>query len=209
MAFLLFTTCYEESHAPRQQELELCEHINRSAFDETYVMDESTGRQRYADLLTPARKLAARDDIVVIANGDIIFTWHTLKRCYKIQADEAYALSRWDITPEGIKLFNLSSSQDAWVFRGPPKHGIGGDYPFGVPGVDNKFAFELQAAGYKVLDPSRDIKSYHLHLSKHRPHNKPENRVSGPYLFVSPHKLGEQPRYKVIPASMVSRRASQ
>jgi len=221
VAYRLFTTYYQQRKASRRDELDLCLKLNQAAFDDTTVLAENCDRlpgiwgrwftcdhrQMYADLLALAAD-SKPDDIGVISNTDILFTSLALTTIeFHIQPDEVYALTRWDITPRGHKLFEAAHSQDAWVFRGPPKENIGGNYPFGHPGCDNRFAHELDAAGYKVLNPSRDIHTYHLHLSGHRPGNTPENRVPGPYLFVSPHKIGGEPTY-AHPAK-VSKRASQ
>lgn len=229
MAFRLYTTWYREWHARRRGELVACLAANCQTFDAVTVLSENCPRpvefaglwfegfqrQKYADLLALAAK-ADPDDIVILANTDIFFAppgecrnRETLELIgQSIQPGEVYALSRWDILGESnYKLFDKAASQDAWVFRGPPQPNLGGDYFFGVPGVDNRFANELDAAGYRVLNPSRDIRSYHLHLSQHRPGNTAANRVSGPYLFVSPHKLGEAPRYHR--PKTISKNASQ
>jgi hypothetical protein len=88
------------------------------------------------------------DDIVVIANCDILLDRRQLDVIAEnLQANECYALTRYDFAPKtGARLWNVDYSQDAWVFRGPPMLDIGGGYPFGVPGCDNRFAHELDAA---------------------------------------------------------------
>lgn len=222
MASRLFTTAYHEPHDKRRAELKSCLRLNLQAFDEVIVLAqnlarpewfkgrwfEGTRRQHYSDLLAMASGTQP-DDVVVLANSDIEIPHATLARLDAVlAADEVFALSRWDVDRYGNRrLFDLACSQDVWAFRGPPREHIGGRYPFGVPGVDNRFAHELQAAGYDVLNPARDIQTLHHHLSGHRPHNLAQNRVPGPYLFVRPHRLGEMPEY-ARPAK-VSRRASQ
>jgi len=222
MRTLFFTTYYDEPNRDRAAELDLCLHLNSDAFDLTYVISEvqnyrepkpfgiygkrRPGRQTFANLLAEV-DCACGDDIVVIANCDIIIPDSSLQMMAgNLKPGEVYCLTRWDIMGSGIRLYDSASSQDAWVFRGPPKQNIGGEYFFGHPGVDNRFAAELNDAGYRVLNPSRDIRTYHLHLTGHRPNNKPENRVPLPYLFVAPHRLGEEPIYKR--PTRASRRAS-
>jgi hypothetical protein len=153
-------------------------------------------RQTYADLLNRTDDCGP-DDIVVVANADIVIQGVMLELIRDhIQSGEVYALTRYDAMPDGTRqLFDSAHSQDTWVFRGPPKPNIGGDYHFGKPGVDNRFAHELQASGYRVLNPSKSIVTCHIHLSGHRPGNTAANRVPPPYLFVAPHALGEKPRY--------------
>lgn len=220
MTARLFTTYYEPRNEARRQELDLCLQMNCQAFDSVTILTEGPGRPawfnglgdnwgirpQYANAILSASH--AGDGVVVIANSDIIIPQSSLEQIdCNLRPNEAYALTRWDITENGIRLFDRVHSQDVWAFRGPPKPNIGGDYFFGVPGCDNRFAYELQAAGYEVLNPSRDIRTYHLHLSGYRPGNKPENRVPGPYLFVKPHHLGEKPQYST--PFRISKRASQ
>lgn len=222
MATRLFTTLYDELDDKRRAELHEAIRLNLGDFDRVTVVAEDmdcgrgfpgiwvnwTRRQKFADLLNLA-SAADSDDVVIIANTDMVIqsTWLRIIG-ENLAPYEAYALTRWDVDREcNKKLFDRVYSQDVWAFRGPPKQDIGGDYYFGVPGVDNRFAHELDAAGYKVLNPSKTIRTYHLHLSGIRNGNKPENRVPGPYLFVKPHALGEEPEY-VRPQS-ISKRASQ
>lgn len=221
MAYKLFTTWYAEPVRRRRLELEFCLGENLSHFDEVCVLAQSVDRpegfrgqwfsgherQTYADLLALAGS-ASPQDIVVIANTDVVIPRYSLDGiAANIAAGQAYCLSRWDMSAaSGINLFDSMSSQDAWAFLGPPRASIAGNAPIGLPGCDNRFAAELDAAGYVVLNPSHDIRVFHFHQSQHRPGNRPENRVPLPYLFVAPHKLGESPRY--TRPRRASRRAS-
>lgn len=181
-------------------------------------------RQTVAELIALAQRCEPKD-VVILANSDIEFTWPDLMKMNDcLLHDEAYCLSRWDYIAQeykrdrkngelkpvkehtGIRLFDRDDSQDAWVFRGPPKTEIGGEYPFGVPGVDNRLAHDIAAAGYRVLNPSKTIRSYHPHVSGERLCNKPELRLPLPYLFVKPHVLGAVPEYRR--PTKLSKRAS-
>lgn len=222
MPYRLYTTYYREWHHRRRAEMNACLLLNRQIFDEVTVLSENcprllnfearwfdcSHRQRYDDVLALAAD-ASPEDIAVIANTDIAFTDPSAERSATdasraeldkinehLQPNEAYALSRWDVTPQGPRLFDKAWSQDAWIFRGPPKPSIQAAFHFGVPGVDNRFAHELDAAGYTVLNPARSIFSYHLHQSAYRTSNISQNRVPLPYLWIHPHRLGEKPRYK-------------
>lgn len=217
MAFRLVTTWHRSENEQRQQELDACLDTNCWMFDSVSVLAESapcpewfTGthwfegmeRQKFSDLLALAG-ISKSEDVVVIANSDITFSEPSEPLNYEqihrvannLRTEQVYCLSRWDITPSGIKHFDERSSQDAWIFRGAPKPNIGGDYHIGYPGTDNRFAHELDAAGYQVLNPSKDIRTYHLHQSGHRPGNQPQNRIGLPYLFIKPAHLGEEPEY--------------
>ena len=219
MAHRLITHVYESGSNARNGEMELALEINAGAFDEITVVAQSmprlptfrgtwiavTHQQRAVDLFSAAR-MSIPSDLVVISHGDIAFTKHTLQMLDEnITHEDAFCLSRWDLTSQGIRLFNRLDSQDTWAFRGVPRI-TGGQYAMSVPGCDNRLAHDLHAAGYKVSNPAKDIRTYHLHLSALRPSNKPELRVPPPYLHIRPARLGEPPELSVpkIPSTGAS-----
>lgn len=210
MKFHLFTTLYDEQLAPRRAELDLCLATNERVFDDVVVLAESMNRpedfgglwvntdrrQRYADVLLLTQSVD-RTDIVCISNADIAFTSDALEAINRsLDRQQAYALTRWDVIGDTVSLFDVPYSQDAWVFRGPPRKGLVGDYPFGVPGCDGRFAHELDAVGYRVMNPSRSIRLIHHHSSRIRHSNTLANRVPLPYLYIQPHALDELPMYQ-------------
>jgi hypothetical protein len=131
-----------------------------------------------------------RDAVVIIANADIYFD-ESVVLAETIPASEAWALSRWDVLPEGLVLHdNQGMSQDAWVLRAPFAWirsewvWLGGCFHMGVPGCDNRLAYELDCAGYLVRNPARQVKAYHLHQSGVRNYDSKTPRVPPPYLAV-------------------------
>lgn len=212
----LFTTHYRETHHERAAELIGALSLNGVLFDEVVVLAENCPRpagfrgrwfecrhrQTYADLLALAADQSP-EDITVLANTDIAFGLNesdqTTLDAFRehLQPGDAWCLTRWDVLSHNRRrLFDAVYSQDVWAFLGAPREGIGGEYFLGVPGCDNRFAHELDAAGYRVLNPSRSVKTYHHHQSGYRTSNTGENRLPLPYLYVSPHALGERPRTK-------------
>jgi hypothetical protein len=68
-----------------------------------------------------------------------------------------------------------------------------------VPGCDNRLVAEVQAAGWTVSNPSRDIKTIHVHGSRIRTAtNHVNHRLPPPYLFVQPAHLGETPETRLV-----------
>lgn len=210
MACQLVSTYWQAGHAERQAELETCLRLNELAFDCVTILSErvprpswfrgrwfeGSQRQTFADLIALAADTAA-DDVVVLANTDIIMLTESLAVIEThIRPGEAYALSRWDLLADGQlpRLFNCRSSQDTWVFRGPPRAAIGGHYRH-APGCDNRFAHEIAAAGYRVTNPARTIQTWHLHRVPIRNTNRAEDRIPLPYLFIRPARLGAAPCY--------------
>jgi hypothetical protein len=197
MTSRLYTTQYIEPNPARAQELASCLQANEGVFDIVRAPCEGGGspRQRYRDMLDYAAGEAGPDDIVVLANCDIIIQADALKLIGEsLRAGEMYALSRW----EGPAPHNCEWSQDVWAFRGPPKV-AGGDYFFGVPGCDNRFAHDADASGYRVLNPSKSIVTVHVHQSRIRTAtNSIAFRIDPPYLLIKPHCLGEQAQRRRI-----------
>ena len=54
------------------------------------------------------------------------------------------------------------------IFIGSIKHSLQADFPLGVPRCDNKLLFELQEAGYRILNPAFSIKAFHVHKKQAR-----------------------------------------
>ena len=111
---------------------------------------------------------------------------------------EAFALSRWEDLPGSRGLLDRCDSQDAWIFRGPIKN-VSADFTAGIRGCDNRLAAELHKAGYRVSNPSRAIRAFHLHRSgvRHYGH-APADAVPPPYLLIDPAELGASPTLRFV-----------
>jgi hypothetical protein len=57
------------------------------------------------------------------------------------------------------------------------------EFPFGVPGCDNRFSYELNKRKY-VVNPSYHIKSYHLHVTNIRHYNNNDRLPDDGYMAV-------------------------
>jgi hypothetical protein len=184
--------------------------VNVSAFEGVHVVAENVPQPPLADdhlfwssvdlrwkfsmLLAVAGVVAGPTDLVVLANCDIVIPRSTLTAIDRsILPFQAYCLTRWEIEGDwAMRVWDVGYSQDVWVFRGPPRDKIGGDYWFGVPGCDNRLSHELRAAGYEVRNPSKSLPTYHIHASHQRTAtNTQEHRVPPPYLYLTPCRLGE------------------
>ena len=205
----LFTTAFPEGDAARRAEFAECllRNLACSPIDEVCVLVEGSTelprsekilqkridkRPDYADYFRWIADVAGPDDLSIIANADIYFDSQIGAISARgLPPKCVLALSRWDITSEGEAVLNdRNDSQDAWVFRGAPMN-VKADFPIGVPRCDNRFAKELELAGYRVLNPSFSIRAYHLH-SGARAEYQTENEtgfVEGPYGYVWPHNL--------------------
>ena len=178
----------------RQEELKTCWAKNDGLFD-SYA--HPAGQPFFNELFD----LCHDNTVNVIANSDIYFDRQGIELIRGFFQLEPYAgaLSRWDIDPAGVPiLWNNRDSQDVWVFFGKPRN-IDAGFRMGIPGCDNHLCWLMQIAGYKVINPAKTIKCYHLHQVQWRsylvePDGKARGgdkieRVPGPYAFVMPAEL--------------------
>ena len=169
--------------AERQAELQQAWDINDAIFDEVTMPE---GRCNFDVMFA----LCIPDMVNVIANSDIYFD-HTLRdNIDKLDADELWALSRWDDHGDHLIPFHSRDSQDAWIIRGGP-HDIVAPFTMGIPGCDNALAHIMHAAGWVVSNPCSTIHAIHLHRSGYRTYGegrgKPKAyRIPPPYYLVPP-----------------------
>jgi hypothetical protein len=189
----LFLNYYKDSNPERQKELDYClnMNLNNPLIDKIYALSEFEvpgaevipfeGRPTFSDFFSLANERADPDDVVIIANTDIYFD-ATLQYAFTMDPVQAFALSRTD---------NLSwDSQDGWIFKGPVKR-MDANFCLGVPGTDNRIAWEMRNAGYQVSNPALTIKATHLHASQIRHYDENTEKVRRPYLLVTPVRLGQ------------------
>jgi len=181
----LFIQVYKSGNEERQKELDACLRINKGLningvpyFNVIEITERLTFNQMFK--LT----LAYPKCINIIANSDIYFD-ETILECRFMKINDCYALSRWDYINGMAHLFNRKDSQDVWVFNGSIDKNIG-HYNLGIPGCDNKIAWELRANNYNVLNPSKTIHAIHLHNTQYRTYT-PDQRLFEPFHFIFPH----------------------
>lgn len=131
----------------------------------------------FADFFNISNVLAY-DQIVIIANLDIYFndTIEIVKDI--ITESNALALCRWDLLDNGeLRLFDRNDSQDAWIFKTPIDTGkINANFSMGIPGCDNRIAFELKKIR-SIFGGGRKIQAIHHHRVKHWNYNDSKDRI--------------------------------
>ena len=216
MKINLFTCYYKDKDADRANELSLCLKKNLSAgFDNIYILTENAEEQKLcnnivfqnnkkADVINFSSRPSFNDffklmkeqrfasDINVLSNSDIYFEdLQSIKDIMSnVKANRmCLALSRWDVQPDGSAVhFKRWDSQDTWIFYGNPAITTQENYTMGIAGCDNKLAYELETAGYFVINPSCTIKTFHYHLSNIRNYINGDviERIPPPYKLVNP-----------------------
>ena len=207
----LYTTYYKEDNNYRKEELLSClkKNISNKAISKLIVFNEGDSiahlapskieevlidkRPTYQDFKNYINANSNQDDIHIIANTDIYFDKNIKVLQHINLKDTCLALSRWD-TADTIKpkLYNRNDSQDVWVFKGPVKPELKANFPLGVPRCDNKLHFELQEAGYRVLNPAFSIKSFHVHKERHAlVYTDGDNiyNLKPPFRYLYPHNV--------------------
>jgi len=204
----LFTTYYNEKNPERAEELRTCLVKNKScnSISNIHVLSEVKedkfllkhnfkiriiyNRPTFNDFINEINLISSDEDINIIANADIYFDQSLDALIGLSLQGRCFALTRWDVRHGGrVKLIELANSQDVWIFQGNIT-GIAGEIPIGVPGCDNRLAYEIRKAGYCLSNPSISIKSYHLHNSNYRPNEhrwySPDYSIGGPHQHVIP-----------------------
>ena len=120
---------------------------------------------------------------VIIANADIFFDRSLARLATCEMEGKLFCLSRWNVDSDGSShFFEHPSSQDAWVFSAPLPE-INCEFPMGLPGCDNRLAWEASRPGLAVSNPGRSIRAHHLHLTAVHRYTERE-RIWGPALSV-------------------------
>ena len=207
----LYTTYYKEINNYRKNELLTClkNNISNTAISKIIVFNEGDSighlapgnieevfldkRPTYNDFINYINVNSNPDDIHIIANTDIYFDSNIGVLQYINLKDTCLALSRWD-TADTIKpkLYNHNDSQDVWVFKGPIKQTLQANFPLGVPRCDNRLMYQLQEAGYEVLNPAFSIKAFHIHKGQRAlVYTEGDNtyNIKPPYRYLYPHNL--------------------
>lgn len=191
MSINMYVGYYEDSDSMRNDELQECIRNNVSNTSINYVMINSKDRLKYNDFFRIINSYSDKEDVNVIANLDIYLDSATCHLMERIKEREVYALCRWDKKVDGsVKFCNRPDSQDTWVFRGHVEVNV--DFCIGYAGCDNRIAKIFSDVGWKVTNPSKSIKTIHVHNSNirnYRRGNKNILTVPGPYLTISPSEL--------------------
>lgn len=203
----LYTSYYQDKNPIRQAELDFVwkRNLDNPLIDRIMLFAESvpelindkvtiisSNRPTYNDKFNAINRYCVSPmEISIIANSDIYFDESLKELGSMISGRFCIALSRYDVKPDSEPvLHNEKFSQDTWIFCGKVKPVKFGSFHLGVPGCDNRIAWELNRTGYILKNPASKIKTYHYHPSDlHTYHD--ENKeiikylyVPKPYLFV-------------------------
>ncbi|MCK9557031.1 MAG: hypothetical protein M0R50_03190 [Candidatus Cloacimonetes bacterium] len=104
-------------------------------------------------------------DISIISNSDIYFD-ETIGLIKDLDlSNTCIALTRHEVYEENLSAMEIGGahSQDTWIVQGKPLILESSDWPMGIWQCDSKIAYELENAGYRLINPCYSIISHHLH----------------------------------------------
>lgn len=189
----LFTSYFEQQYGDRQRELRKVMELNIACdsidviynlgkyWDNPKVVNvEGYDRPTYTEFISFMQTVEA--DWYILSNSDIYFT-SEIEDIKSLHMDgKVLCLSRWDVLHNGnAKLFDYEWTQDTWIWKGAPKTLKNVDFTMGLPACDNRMAYEIAQIGLIPINPSKDIRTYHLHLTNKRSY-KERDRLPGPTL---------------------------
>ena len=207
----LFTSYFDASPA-RQKELEtaLLNNLNNPLINQVVLVGEKgynhpkcahieLERPTYSDFFRISNDYKGYK---ILANSDIYFDY-SLSKVFSVGFHKTLlAISRHDVINDRKILFDASGwgrkgySQDAWIWKDEIDI-KGGDYFLGIPGCDNRLAHEAKESGYRLNNPARDLKIYHLHSSNERNYTE-RDRIDEPYLNVPITRIREVTKGKLL-----------
>jgi hypothetical protein len=206
--FVLITSYFISANDQRQQEINECllQNTKNPWIHKIYLLNDryypldfilengdkiqqvvlpdgyKNNRLLYSTAIQFANTHLSPDDVCILSNSDIYFDDSLgLLLSYNLE-NKFLALSRYD----NQVLFDRHDSQDTWIFRCPFFMNIDPqeiNFQFGMPGCDNRIAKIALDHGYLVSNPSRSIRTHHLHASNHRTYTSVD-RIQGEYHFI-------------------------
>lgn len=188
MRLELYTSYFNPPSELRSNELKhaILSNCNSGLFDKVYIIHDAKCRKdidhpliewiflewrpTYSDFFNIINFNTDPDTINVMGNTDIAFDG-SIRFLDRIDFNDVIVeLSRYEKDGR-IK----NTGEDIWIWKGKLKPQVWGGLPLGELGCDWRITFEFRKAGYRVVNPSLDIITWHIHDSNIRyygPKNK-------------------------------------
>lgn len=201
----LFINYYQTDNSRHQQEIDTClaRNLENHHIDLIFGIAESLPVSHPKLIFIQSATIPTFSDFFALANGYNYNLSSNIDGIYSVFANadiyfgefpklpgpnECFALLRWEEERDGhAAIFSENNqpradSQDVWIFKGLIKP-LAADFYMGHPGCDNRLAYELEVAGYKVTNPALTFKTYHLHNYRQ---DTEKTAVPPPYRLLTP-----------------------
>ena len=145
----------------------------------------SNTRLTYRDYIDLVNDVSNYGSLIVLTNTDIKIDTNIFNLAEVMKPVDFICMSRYE--ENGVIATSPAFTQDTWAILSQPVHNSiihQSSIPLGIPGCENRFSEILFTVGFRVYNPSLDIKNIHIHRvpSVH----KNENRVFGTILTIPP-----------------------
>jgi hypothetical protein len=155
-------------------------------------------RLTYNDVFNYSNNYCNIDDIKILINTDIILSYTDLQYLKLCDLNNnVFALLRYELVLPKIlrdKEFlydnieeqwvhdnkDCKTSQDVWIFNNIIPDDIY-NFNLGISGCDNHIAYILNKNNYNVTNPSKSIKTFHLHNNAPKSHRIKERKNFRPF----------------------------
>jgi hypothetical protein len=203
---------YKNDNTLRSTEIDLCLKLNctNQLFNKIIIINETmidipfidkndnriiiinnNNRLTYKNFFNYANQYSSEDTINILINSDIVIGENFCLLYEKMQLNELYFLTRYDIDKYAqISLCNLLGC-DTWIWKNRIDHDVG-NYFLGKPYCDFKLSYEFYKIGYKIRNPSLDLKTYHLHNINIRNYDNSERIKGDKFLKIKYSKLDSE-----------------
>jgi len=151
------------------------------------VLNERLSYRHYVDILRAEENFGS---LVVLTNADIKLDQNMLSLGEIIQPIDFIALTRYE--SDGRIAPNPQVTQDTWAMLSqplPPTVVYQSAIPLGMPGCENRFSEIIFSAGYRVFNPSIDIKNRHIQATPSM--HKFEEKMFGAILLIPPCRIDQ------------------
>ncbi len=220
----IFTQFFTSPNLIRNREIKYClrKNVENPAIHQIHLLNERlysnnelgiksdkivqhiiNKRLKFSDIFSSPKKIGIEGYIVAI-NADIFFdgSIENLRRSNFSTGKNMACLIRYEYDGKSTAtspIYGLrGDSQDTWIYhssQAPPEYTYPAfDFEFGKPGCDNKMAYLMMVAGYKVYNDPISIKSYHYHLSGQRNYSE-KDIIKAPWGLIMPYGVPNRSMY--------------
>jgi hypothetical protein len=188
-----------EDTAPNLQVFDKFSTTLKNATHPKLQIIDIKSRPAFSDLIDYAN-LNLPDQKILLANADIFYDSSLKKMTSSYLTNTLVGLTRYDKTAQGwltySGIYHLNGKKyqlcfDTWIFKTPFNAKIDPVFKMGQMGCE-KFMLQAYHAGYQVLNPCKDIISYHLHDSNVRNYINYDQYRGFPICYLPECKLAEK-----------------